>query len=156
MNLSLIAAVSQNGVIGKDNKLPWHIPEDLKRFKELTLGHCIIMGRKTWESIGSKPLPKRTNIIVTRQQDFLAPGAVVVSNLDEALQSCGDDTEPFVIGGAQLFAEALPQAQMMYLTRVNRFVEGDTFFPEYKAEDWEEVEGDEHEEFSFITYRRKT
>jgi dihydrofolate reductase len=137
-SLSLIVAVARNGVIGKDNRLPWHIPEDLKRFRGLTMGHHIIMGRRTWESIG-RPLPGRTSVVVSRRQDYSAPGALVVHSLAQALAACGPDDEAFVIGGAQLYREALPLAQRIYLTRIEADYAGDTYFPPLPEELWQEA-----------------
>lgn len=154
--VSLIVAVSRNGVIGKDNKLPWHLPEDLKRFKALTMGHPILMGRKTFESIG-KPLPGRTNIVITHQKDF-AGGTLTAASLDDALKITEKEEEVFVIGGAQIFKHALPAADKLYLTLIDREVEGDTFF-RWAPSEWQEVS---REDFltaplphSFITYKRK-
>ncbi|HET9403872.1 MAG TPA: dihydrofolate reductase, partial [Burkholderiales bacterium] len=107
--------MSRNRVIGAGNAIPWHLPEELKRFKRITLGHHIIMGRKTWDSIG-RPLPGRTTVIVTRQHGYGVPGAKIAHSLDEAIAACGDDSEIFVIGGAELYAQALPRAGRLYLT----------------------------------------
>ena len=134
--ISLIVAVARNGVIGKDGKLPWHLPEDLKRFKALTMGHHIIMGRKTWESPGH-PLPGRTSIVVTRQPEYQAAGAVVVRSLEEALRYVApSDSEPFIIGGGEIFAQALPHVARMYLTIVHATVEGDAYFPRFDEREW--------------------
>ena len=139
--ISLIVAMSENRVIGVDNRLPWHIPEDLRRFKQLTLGHPIVMGRKTFESIGHV-LPKRTNIVVTRERAYRVEGGAVCHSLEEALawarQSPGFE-ETFVIGGAEIFRLALPLAHRLYLTEVSWPFEGDTFFPEYPSQDFREV-----------------
>jgi dihydrofolate reductase len=135
--LSLIVAVARNGVIGKDNRLPWHIPEDLKRFRALTMGHHIIMGRRTWESIG-RPLPGRTSIVVTRDRNYSAPGAKVVHSLADAVAACAGDDEAFVIGGAEIYREALPQAERIYLTEVLADYPGDVWFPPLGTE-WREV-----------------
>ena len=158
--VSLIVAVSQNGVIGKDNKLPWHIPEDLKRFKALTMGHPILMGRKTFESIG-KPLPGRTNIVITRQQDFKSCGATVVHSLDEALATCQNAEEIFVIGGGEIYKQALPFANRIYLTRINQDFLGDTFLFQVDSSLWKETSREDHSAdaknlypYSFITYTR--
>ena len=126
--LSLIVAASRNGVIGAGGKLPWHLPADLQRFKKLTMGHPILMGRKTFKSIG-KPLPGRTNIVITRQEGFQACGAAVAHSLEEALQMCEKEAEVFVIGGAEIYKQALPLADKIYLTRVEQDFEGDTFLP---------------------------
>ncbi|MEX2131688.1 MAG: dihydrofolate reductase [Pseudohongiellaceae bacterium] len=143
MKLSLICALAQNGIIGKNNKLPWHLSEDLKYFKRTTMGKTIIMGRKTFESIG-KPLPGRTNIIVTRSRDYEVDNARVVDSLADAIDLAenisiidGSD-EVFVIGGAELFKIALPLVDRMHLTLVHAEVEGDTWFPEFDAEEWAE------------------
>jgi dihydrofolate reductase len=133
--LSLIVARAANGVIGNKGGLPWHIPSDLKHFKSLTMGHPIIMGRKTWESIG-RPLPGRRNIVVSRQDTFAAPGAQVVTSLQAALDACGGEVEVFVIGGEQLYRQALPLADRLYLTEIGREFEGDTKFPGLSDEDW--------------------
>lgn len=133
MKLSLVVAISENKVIGRDNKLPWHLSADLKRFKNLTTGHPIIMGRKTYDSIG-RALPNRTNIVITRDKDYQVEGIHVAHSLDEALEiaknSPGSE-ESFVIGGAQIFTEALPFADKLYLTIIHKNVEGDVYFPDY-------------------------
>jgi dihydrofolate reductase len=141
MLVSLIAAVAENGVIGREGALPWRLSADLQRFKRLTMGHPIIMGRRTWESIG-KPLPGRTSIVVTRQLEFLpaSPEVLVAHTLDDAIAAAalspGGDTEAFVIGGGELYAAALPRADRLYLTRVLATVEGDARFPAYDASPW--------------------
>jgi len=137
--LSLIVAVAENGVIGRGGALPWHISADLKRFKQLTMGHAIIMGRKTWESLG-RPLPGRRSIVVSRNPQFEAAGAEVVASLDAALQLAADDSEVFVIGGASLYEEALGKTDRLYITRVLASVEGDTCFPAFDAVQWKQVE----------------
>lgn len=131
---SIIVAVARNGVIGDKNRLLWHIAEDLRHFKALTTGHPVVMGRKTYESLG-RPLPNRTNVVVTRQRIEI-PGCTVVHSLEEALASFGPDEEVFVIGGAQIYAEALPLADRFYLTRVERDYEGDTRFPAWDESEW--------------------
>ena len=123
MTVSLIVAVSQNGVIGSNNKLPWRLPADLKHFKELTMGHPVIMGRKTYESIG-KSLPGRTNLVVTRQGKFKTEGCQVVHSVEEAIRFCGNTDEIFIIGGASIYQEALPYADKIYLTRIHKDFEG--------------------------------
>jgi len=130
--------MSRNRVIGANGAIPWHLPEELKRFKSVTMGHHIVMGRKTWESIG-RPLPGRTSVIVTRQRDYRAPGAIVVHSLDAAIAACGGDTEIFVIGGAGLYAQALPRADRLYLTTVEAEVAGDAVMPEFEMKDWREA-----------------
>jgi dihydrofolate reductase len=130
--------MARNRVIGANSSIPWHLPAELKRFKNLTMGHHLIMGRKTWESIG-RPLPGRTSVVVTRQRGYRAPGALVAHSLDEAIGACGSDREIFVIGGAELYAQALPRACRLYLTTVEADVSGDTTMPEFGAGDWREV-----------------
>lgn len=145
MRLSLIVAASDNGCIGRDGDLPWRLPEDLKRFKQVTMGKPIIMGRKTYESIG-RPLPGRTNIVVTRQPGYEAPGCSVVHSLAEALQVAASDPaeEAFVIGGAALYADALPQADVLHLTRVHAIVEGDVYLPPVPWETFELTASEAH------------
>ena len=140
--LSLIVAASRNGVIGAGGKLPWRLPADLKRFKEITLGHPILMGRKTFESIG-KPLPGRANIVITRQKGFQACGATVAHSLEEALQICEGRDEVFVIGGAEIYKEALPLANRIYLTRIEQDFEGDTTLFEIDPKLWKETTREE-------------
>jgi len=141
--ISIIVAMAKNRVIGAKGAIPWHLPEELKRFKHLTLGHHIIMGRKTWESIG-RPLPGRTSVIVTRQRGYRVPGAKVVHSLDEAIAACGADDEIFVIGGAELYAQAFSRAGRLYLTTVNAETPGDTLMPDYAAGDWREVSAESY------------
>ena len=138
MNISIIVAASRNDVIGKDNDLIWHLSSDLKRFKELTTGHHIIMGRKTFDSIG-KPLPNRTSIIITRQENYSVDGCIVVNSMDEALAKVENDEEAFIIGGGSIYEEALAKADKIYLTRVHHNFEGDTFFPKLDYKEWESV-----------------
>ncbi len=133
--LSIIVAVAENGVIGNRNALIWHISEDLKNFKRLTSGHPVIMGRKTFESLG-RPLPKRTNVVITRQTDLKIEGCTMAHSLEEALALFPEEEEVFVIGGAQIYAEALPLADRFYLTRVEHPYEGDTRFPEWNTDEW--------------------
>lgn len=131
--ISIIAAVSKNGVIGRDNRLPWHISADLKRFRELTTGHVVIMGRKTFESIG-KALPNRINIVVSRDEEFSAPGCIVCHSLEDALKLGQErDDKIFVIGGEQIFREFINRASKLYLTLVEGEFEGDAHFPDYSA-----------------------
>ncbi|MBI3444690.1 MAG: dihydrofolate reductase [Magnetospirillum sp.] len=140
--IALIVAIAANGVIGRDNALPWHLPEDLKWFKENTLGKPVIMGRKTWDSIG-RPLPKRPNIVVTRQGDWAAEGAHVAHSLDEAVGLAAtlapEAAELMVIGGSALFAEALSRCHRLYLTEIARAYEGDTHFPAFDRSLWREM-----------------
>jgi dihydrofolate reductase len=144
MTLSCIVAVSDNGVIGKDNDLPWRLPEDLKRFKRLTMGHPIIMGRKTYDSIG-RPLPGRTSIVLTRDPDCAPTGTVVVHSLEDAIAACAGEEEAFVIGGASLFTEALPLCDRLYLTRVHGEIEGDVLFSIANLDAWTLLEEEQHE-----------
>lgn len=153
----LVAAVAANGVIGRQGRLPWHIPEDLKRFKALTLGHPVIMGRKTWESLNGRPLPGRDNIVVTRTAGYAAPGAAVASSLDAALALCAGESVVFVIGGEQLFAESLPAAAGLVLTEIHRHYEGDASFPKYDRSRWRESQRERHTaadgtKFDFVLY----
>lgn len=158
--ISIIVAVAENGVIGDKNTLLWHISEDLKHFKAITSGHPVVMGRKTFESLG-RPLPNRTNVVITRQSIEI-PGCTVVHSLPEALALFAADEEVFIIGGAQIYAEALPLADRFYLTRVLRTYQGDTSFPEWDAERWilEHAEAfscgrDYPWPFAFESYRRR-
>ena len=166
MTVSLIVAVSENGVIGKDNDLIWHLPKDMKFFKDTTMGHHVIMGRKNFESIPHKysPLPNRTNVIITRQADYRAEGCVVVNSVEAALEIARKhgDTEPFVIGGGQIYKIALEEnlVDKIYLTKVHHSFEGDTFFPKLGNE-WEEIEridckSDEKHahNYSFLTFEK--
>jgi len=134
MILSIIVAVAQNGVIGKDNRLIWHLPNDMKFFKEKTTGHCVITGRKNYESIPPKfrPLPNRTNLIITRNKNYQAPGATLCFSLEEAIKKAQDlnETECFIIGGGEIFKNALPLCQRLYLTKVHHAFEGDVYFSE--------------------------
>ena len=152
--ISLIAALSENRVIGKAGAIPWHLADDFRRFKERTMGHPIIMGRKTHESIG-RPLPGRTNIVITRDTTRDIPGAVVVGSLDEALERAAliESEEVFVIGGGQIYAEALVKADRLYLTVVHVIMDGDAFFPEYADIFGTVVESEEFEEAGYrLTY----
>lgn len=160
--LSIIVAASENNVIGKDNQLLWHLPDDLRHFKRTTRGHAVIAGRKTFESQG-KPLPERTNIIITRDPNYKAEGCFVVHSLDKALNLVKDDDEPFIIGGEQIYRMALPQVKRIYLTRVHAEFEGDTFFPEPDMEQWDEISRKYHKKdqkhahsFSILVLERKT
>ncbi|HEX5470243.1 MAG TPA: dihydrofolate reductase [Lacipirellulaceae bacterium] len=167
MRVSIIAAVAANGVIGRNGRLPWKLSNDLRRFKRLTMGHTIIMGRRTWESIG-RPLPGRRTIVVTRQSDYqVADGVQIASSLEEALlaaEAC-DETDTFVVGGAELYREALPEADRLYFTEVAADVEGDTYFPvnfdTFEWDQWICLETEAHEAdlqneyaFVFVTFER--
>ena len=144
MRMSLIAAMAANRVIGRDNRLPWHLSADLKRFKRLTLGHTLIMGRKTFESIG-RPLPGRSTIVVTRQTGYAPPGVQIARSVPEALALAQGDEEVFIAGGAELFRETLPVADRLYLTLIEKDFEGDTFFPDFDRSEWRVVEEERHE-----------
>jgi dihydrofolate reductase len=154
-----LAAIAANGVIGVNGQLPWHLPEDLKHFKRLTLGHPIIMGRKTWESLG-KALPGRQNIVVTSQAGYAAPGAAVANSLDAAIALCADEPVAFVIGGHRLFVDALPTAVGLVLTEIQRDYDGDTWFPEFDRSQWRETQREAHTaaadgmRFDFVFYER--
>lgn len=161
MKVSLIVAMAANGVIGRGNRLPWKLPADLARFKRLTMGHPIIMGRKTYESLG-KPLPGRTNIVVSRQPDFHAEGCLVAHSLEEALARSKGDEEVFVIGGAQLFEQALKVATRMYLTEIHEAFPGDVHFPPLDRSQWHEVSREETPAdaerpfaYSFVTLEKR-
>ena len=162
--ISLIAAVADNNVIGRDNRLPWHLPADLKFFKNTTTGHHVLMGRKTFDEI-KKPLPGRINVIITRQADFSPDGVAIARSIDEAIgkAEAAGDPEIFIIGGAEIFRQVLHRADRMYITRVHTEAEGDTFFPEFddvnewKLVDAEHYEADERNAYpySFLTYERQ-
>ena len=158
--VALIAAIAQNGTIGVDNRLPWRLADDLRRFRALTSGHSIIMGRKTWESLG-KPLPDRQNIVVTRQREFRAPGAEIAASLAAALAAVSRPEPVFVIGGEALYREALPLADKLYLTEIHRDFEGDTRFPGYARSAWRETLRETHRadspdgfDYAFTAYER--
>lgn len=159
--ISLIVAMAKNRVIGADNRIPWHLPNELRLFKSLTMGHHIIMGRKTYESIG-RLLPGRTSVIVTRQRDYAVPGAVIAHSIDEAIGACRGDDECFIIGGADLFRETLPIADRLYLTIVDAEPQGDTFMPELDMGAWREARSesfaadDKHAHaYRFVAYDKK-
>jgi dihydrofolate reductase len=135
MRISLIVAMTDNRVMGADNQLPWRLPADLKRFKKLTLGKPVIMGRKTWESL-RKPLPERKNIVVTRDEGYQAQGGVVATSAVEALAEAGDAEEVMIIGGAELYSEFLPRADRIHMTLIHSEIDGDVRFPEFDREEW--------------------
>jgi dihydrofolate reductase len=152
----LLAAVAANGIIGAGGGLPWRLPEDLQHFKRLTMGHPIIMGRRTWESLKG-PLPGRENIVVTRNKGYEAAGAGVANSLEAALALCADEPIVFVIGGSQLFAESLPIAAGLVMTEIYRDFEGDTWFPQYERSRWKESQRERHVaadgmKFDFVLY----
>lgn len=155
--INIIVAISKNRVIGNDNKLIWSLPSDLKRFKQITTGNTLVMGRKTYESIG-KPLPNRRNIIITRNSDYKVEGCEVVNSLEEALMLCNN--ECFIIGGGEVYKQSLPLADKLYLTVINEEFDGDTYFPEIE-DDWVKVSREDHEPddknkhgYSFIEYEK--
>lgn len=155
----LVAAVAANGIIGANGKLPWHLPEDLQHFKRLTLGHPVIMGRKTWESLKG-PLPGRENIVVTRRAGYEASGAAVASSLDAALALCADEKVAFVIGGTQLFRESLPVAAGLVMTEIQQDFPGDARFPDYDRSQWRETQREAHAaadgtRFDFVMYEKR-
>ncbi len=159
--ITIIAAAGQNNELGKDNDLVWHLPDDFKRFKKLTTGHHIIMGRKTFETF-PKPLPNRIHIVITRNKDYQPDGAIVVHSMKEALQISEKDEQPFIIGGGEIYKIGIEVADKIELTRVNNTFEADTFFPEIPIEEWKLIaeefhEKDEKHKFSFVyqTFTRK-
>jgi dihydrofolate reductase len=159
--LEFVVAAARNGVIGRDNGLPWRLPADLAHFKRLTLGHPVLMGRRTWQSIG-RPLPGRVNIVMTRDASFAAPGAVVVRSLDEARAAAAGADRLMVIGGAELYRACLPLASVIHLTEVDADVEGDTRLPSWSRDEWQEVSREAHAaderhayRYSFVTLRRR-
>ena len=159
--LTLIAAVSRNGVIGKDNALPWHLPEDLKHFKQLTTGHAVIMGRKTWESLPARfrPLPNRSNIVISRNAAFDAPGAQLAGTLEAALAAAGSQ-QAFVIGGAQLYGLAMPVAQRLEITEIGADFAGDAWFPPIDPALWVEAarlpgRSADGLDYAFVTFLRR-
>jgi dihydrofolate reductase len=156
--LYLVAAIARNGVIGAKGSLPWHLPEDLRHFRKITLGHPVIMGRRTWESL-RKPLPGRENIVVSRRAGFAAPGASVATSLAGAIALCAGEPVAFVIGGAELYAEALPLADGLVLTEIDRDYEGDTRFPAWDRGAWRASQREEHASadglrFRFVLYEK--
>ena len=160
--ISIIAAISEDNGIGKDNKLLWHIPEDLKRFKKLTMGQCIIMGKKTWESLPKKPLPGRKNIVLTDNPDEHIEGSITAYSIDDALSKCSKDEQIFIIGGGSIYRQFMPLASRLYITHIHKSTAADTFFPEIHGNEWEEIEKEEHlndselnPPYSYVIYRRK-
>lgn len=160
MRLSLLVAVADNGVIGAKGKIPWHISADMKRFKALTMGKPVIMGRKTWESLPKRPLPGRQNIVLSRNESYAAPGARVVRDFESALFAAADVDEVFVLGGTAIFVLALPQADRIYLTEVHAAPDGDTYFPPFDRSEWRETGREDHPAegdkpaYSFVTLDR--
>ena len=161
MTISILAAVARGDVIGRDGGIPWRLPEDMVRFRELTMGHPVVMGRKTWESLpdGFRPLPGRGNVVVTRDPDWSAQGADRVGSIEEALELLDSDPRVFVIGGGEIYAAALPYADELLLTEIDADVEGDTTFPAWDRHEFEETSREEHmaedgTRFAFVSYRR--
>jgi len=160
--ITLIAAISENNALGKDNQLLWHLPDDFKRFKEVTSGHHVIMGRKTFESLGKKALPKRTNIVITRQKDYEASCIVLADSLKKALQISRTDDNPYILGGGMIYKEAIKIADRLDITLVHQEFEADTFFPDIDPNIWKEVSRSYHPkdekhkyDFSFVIYERR-
>ena len=158
--LSIIVAVSENNVVGKENKLPWKLSADLKRLKSLTMGHHIIMGRKTWESLG-KALPGRINVVITTDKNFKAEGGIVVHSLKEALAISSTDDEIFIFGGGKIFKEAMSLVKKIYMTRVHSIIDGDTYFPVLDMNDWKKISREDFKadeknqyDYSFVTLER--
>lgn len=160
-NISIIVAIARNYAIGKDNKLLWHISNDLKRFKRITQGHPVIMGKKTFESLPKAPLPNRTNIVLTDIPGEKTEGCTMAYSIEEALELCGNEQESFVIGGGSVYRQFLPYANKLYITKINKDFEGDTFFPEINEKEWQLIERlDENDDpqneftYSFLTYAK--
>src|SRR5476651_6316 len=143
MTVTIVVAISENHVIGKDNKLLWYLPNDLKHFKDITTGHTVIMGRKTYNSVG-KPLPKRRNIVITRKPIEIE-GCEVVNSLEAAIALCKDEAEVFIVGGAEIYRQAMPVCNRIYLTIVHHSFDADTFFPEIDYKEWKEMAHEDHE-----------
>lgn len=161
MKISMIAAMAKNRAIGLEGDMPWHLPDDLKFFKAKTTGKPVVMGRKTFESIGSKPLPNRPNIVISRNTDLVIPGVQVYHSIEAALQALQLEEEVVIIGGGQLYQEMLSQADRLYITLIDAHIEGDTFFPDWTTMVWNEIEriahvkDDRHAyEFEFVTLQR--
>lgn len=161
LRLAILAAVSANRVIGLNNALPWHLPADLKHFKQLTIGQIVVMGRRTFDSIG-KPLPDRTNVVLTRQRHFNWPGILTAGSIQEVLDHfSSDDRQIFIIGGAEIYQQTLPFCQRLYLTEIQQDFAGDTFFPEYDRNDWREISREMHQtadssmKYHFVVLDRK-
>jgi dihydrofolate reductase len=159
--ISIIVAMAQNHTIGVNNTLPWRCPEDLKHFKTLTMGHHMIMGRKTFDSIG-KPLPGRTTVVVTRDKALKVDGCLMAHSLEQAITLCKGDNETFIVGGAEIYAQALPLANSLYITEIQQDVEGDAHFPEFDKRAWNETVREVHSQetpqplqYHFVTYQRK-
>lgn len=158
--VSIIVAMANNRTIGINNTLPWRCPEDLKHFKSLTMGHHMIMGRKTFDSIG-KPLPGRTTVVVTRNTSLKIEGCIIANSLQQAIDVCAGDKEIFIVGGAELYAQALPLADTLYITEIQQNIQGDAFFPEFNNSKWHEISRDKRSQlqpqpldFHFVKYQK--
>jgi dihydrofolate reductase len=161
--ISIIVAIASNNAIGKDNKLLWHIPADMKYFKKITTGHTVIMGKNTFLSLPGGPLVNRRNIVISDDPHDHFDGCVIVNSINKAIEMCDEDAESFVIGGASVYRQFLPIATRLYVTKVNKSFEADTFFPEISSEEWIEISRELHEErerhdfsFEFIVFQRKS
>ncbi len=159
--ISMIAAMAHSRVIGMDGDMPWHMPEDLKHFRRMTQGKTVIMGRKTFDSIGKKPLPNRRNIVITRQADLVCDGCDVFNDLQQALDSCGAEEEIMVVGGSSLYEQAMPIADRMYLTFIDAVFDGDTVFPAWDSDEWQMIDRQAHDadkdnphDYQFVTLER--
>jgi dihydrofolate reductase len=166
MIISLIAALTNNRVIGKNNDLPWHLPDDMKYFMQTTKAHHVIMGRKNYQSIPDKfrPLPNRTNIVVTRQKDFSAPGCLIVNSIAEGIELArtSGEKELFIIGGSEIYSQSMAYANQLYLTEIDTRLDGDTYFPTFDKAEWQEISRQHHEAdarhaypFDFVVYKKK-
>jgi len=160
MKLHLIYARARNGTIGKDGQMPWHLPEDLAHFKRITLGQPVIMGRKTWDSLPARfrPLPGRVNIVITRQSDWQAEGALRANSIEDAMRLCGDAPDAWIMGGAEIYRQAEPLASTAVVTEIDADFDGDAFAPELGAT-WQEIQREQHKtasglEFAFVTYQQ--
>ncbi|MGZ8257203.1 MAG: dihydrofolate reductase [Gallionella sp.] len=162
MKISILVAMTQNRTIGINNTLPWRCPEDLKHFKALTMGHHMIMGRKTFDSIG-KPLPGRTTVVISRDASLKIDGCLVAHSLSQAIELCGNDSEIFVVGGAQIYAQTLPLADTLYITEIQQAVDGDAHFPEFDNTLWQEIKRESRSQadpqvlhYHFVQYQRNS
>lgn len=160
--ISIIVAISEDYGIGKDNKLLWHIPEDLKRFKKLTMGQCLIMGKRTWESLPKKPLPGRKNIVLTDIPGECIDCSITAYSVEDALNKCNENEEIFVIGGGSVYAQFMPLADRLYITHIHKKAEADTYFPEISNNEWDVIDKEEHitdsadvPSYSYVIYQRK-
>ena len=160
--ISIIVAIAENNAIGKDNKLLWHIPNDLKRFRRITTGHTVIMGKRTFESLPGGPLPDRRNIVISDDKNDKFNGCIMVYSIDDALNKCDDGKENFIIGGGIIYSQFLKYVKKLYITRVHKSFDADTYFPELNYDKWIEIEKEDYPpdennsfSYSFITYKRK-